>query len=78
MDKIGKDRANEQVITSLLDLARKLSLNVVAEGVEQVNQREFLEQQGCKLVQGFYTGKPMPAEELFAWLGAGAPTGAFA
>ena len=78
VDKIGKDRANEQVITSLLDLARKLSLNVVAEGVEQVNQREFLEQQGCKLVQGFYTGKPMPAEELLAWLAVAARTGAAA
>ena len=76
--RIGEDKANEQVISSLLDLARKLSLHVVAEGVEQGSQRQFLEKQGCKLVQGFHIGKPMSAADLNSWLAGAGATGAAA
>jgi diguanylate cyclase (GGDEF)-like protein/PAS domain S-box-containing protein len=68
--RIGKDQASEDVISSLLELARKLKLNVVAEGVEDPGQQAFLKKFGCGLVQGFHIGHPMPVEQLRAWMAA--------
>jgi len=65
--RIGRDAASEEIIRSLLELARKLELRVVAEGVECDSQRAFLESFGCELVQGFCIGRPMPAAQLSAW-----------
>jgi len=49
------------ICNAVLDLARHLSLSVVAEGVETEQQLAWLGQQGCHYVQGYLTGKPMPA-----------------
>ena len=46
---------------AVLDLARHLKLAVVAEGVETEDQFNFLDQRGCQYVQGYLTGRPMPA-----------------
>ena len=43
-----------------------MGMEVIACGVETAEQLEVLAQQGCHLVQGFYTGRPMRADELFA------------
>jgi diguanylate cyclase (GGDEF)-like protein len=53
-----KDAAICKVV---LDLARHLSLSVVAEGVETEDQLTWMDDQGCRYVQGYLTGKPMPA-----------------
>jgi len=53
-----KDAAICRVV---LDLARHLSLAVVAEGVETEDQLIWLDGQGCHYIQGYLTGKPMPA-----------------
>jgi diguanylate cyclase (GGDEF)-like protein len=53
-----KDAAICKVV---LDLARHLSLSVVAEGVETEDQLAWMDDQGCHYVQGYLTGKPMPA-----------------
>ena len=45
-------------------MARELNLTTVAEGVELVEQLEFLQKQGCNLIQGFLFSKPLPASEL--------------
>ena len=52
------------VITSIISLAQKLRLIVVAEGVETREQQEFLISQGCDLVQGNYISKPLLATEF--------------
>ena len=41
-------------------------MNVIAEGVETEQQREFLERNGCHAYQGYLFGKPMPIEEFLA------------
>jgi EAL domain-containing protein (putative c-di-GMP-specific phosphodiesterase class I) len=51
----------------IVDLAHKLKLSVIAEGVETLDQLEYLEQIGCDEIQGFYFSRPLPAaafEEL--------------
>ncbi|MEK6663983.1 MAG: EAL domain-containing protein [Pseudomonadota bacterium] len=45
----------------IVDLAHKLKLSVIAEGVETLAQLEYLEQIGCDEIQGFYFSRPLPA-----------------
>ena len=56
-----KDQAITKVI---INLAKGLGLEVLAEGVETAPQLEFLNQKMCDEVQGYYYYKPMPAEEI--------------
>ena len=49
---------------STIDLARNLCLHVVAEGVESQEIWDALRAQGCSLAQGYFIGRPMPADEL--------------
>ena len=48
----------------MIRIARELQIEVVAEGVETREYVDFLKEQKCDLVQGYYFGKPMPAEEF--------------
>lgn len=52
------------VIAEVADLARKLDIQVVAEGVETAGQVDFLTSIGCDVVQGYYFARPMPAGEF--------------
>ena len=54
--KEGEDRC---FIETIFDIAKNLKLNIVAEGVENEEQRQFLITQGCDILQGYYFGKPM-------------------
>lgn len=58
------------VVESIVELARKLGIETVAEGIEAPEQVDFLRSIGCDLVQGYVYARPMPAEELEAWMRA--------
>jgi diguanylate cyclase (GGDEF)-like protein/PAS domain S-box-containing protein len=49
------------IVRATIGLARELGIEVVAEGVETAGQRDFLIAVGCKVAQGYYFGKPVPA-----------------
>ena len=68
--RIGKDKASEEVIQSLLQRAKKLELRVVAEGVEEHSQQAFLAKAGCEIMQGYQFVRPMPSDQLTKWLSA--------
>ena len=51
------------VVSETIKLARSLNMRTVAEGVEVREQVDFLAEQGCDMIQGFYYAKPMPADE---------------
>jgi diguanylate cyclase (GGDEF)-like protein/PAS domain S-box-containing protein len=68
IERIGKDKATEELIRTLLGLAARLKLHVVAEGVEQPNQQTFLSAIGCDLMQGYRFVRPMPGDMLPDWL----------
>ena len=58
------------IAATIVSLAHNRNLGVVAEGVETEAQRDTLLALGCTLMQGFYFGHPMPADELEAWMAA--------
>lgn len=57
------------IVTGMIAMARELGLDVVAEGVENEIQREFLKRAACPRIQGFLLGKAMPARQLLAAYG---------
>ena len=59
---------DEVIVRSTIDLGHNLGLSVVAEGVETRAVMERLAPLGCDVAQGYYLGRPMPAEELEIWL----------
>ncbi|MDQ7988535.1 MAG: EAL domain-containing protein [Candidatus Dactylopiibacterium sp.] len=50
------------IAAAIIDLAHRLGLKVVGEGVETAAQLEFLRAQGCDEIQGYYFSRPLPAE----------------
>jgi EAL domain-containing protein (putative c-di-GMP-specific phosphodiesterase class I) len=56
-----QDETTRAIIESVLSMARRLELEVTAEGVETERQLGLLIEQGCPEVQGFLLGRPMPA-----------------
>lgn len=52
------------IVAEVIQLAKNLDMKIVAEGIENANQVEFLADKGCDLIQGFYFAKPMPVEEF--------------
>lgn len=58
---IGLLKTEEALIETMLLMAEKLNISVIAEGVETEEQLMFLKKARCDLVQGYYLGKPMPA-----------------
>ncbi len=63
----------EAVVGSLIELAAKLKLGTVVEGIETEAQAETLERLGCELGQGYLFGRPMAAAAAAALIEAGAP-----
>lgn len=61
MTKDGNDYA---IVQATVSMAHNLGLKVVAEGVEDEETWDLLENLGCDVAQGFYKGKPMPAKEF--------------
>lgn len=57
----------ETILGAILDMAQRLGYSVVAEGVEDVDQKERLKGLGCYIQQGFYFAKPMTVEEFEIW-----------
>ena len=49
---------------SLIELAHRLDMKVIAEGVETKEQAAFLKEHGCDFFQGFYYAQPMPLKEF--------------
>ena len=65
---LAVDDQDVQIVRSTIDLGHSLGLRVVAEGVEDARTLALLQHHACDLVQGFYLGRPVPAEALLAQL----------
>jgi diguanylate cyclase (GGDEF)-like protein/PAS domain S-box-containing protein len=58
------DPDDATIVSTIIAMAHNLKMNVVAEGVETGKQLQFVDQQGCEEVQGFYFSIPLPAESV--------------
>jgi EAL domain-containing protein (putative c-di-GMP-specific phosphodiesterase class I) len=56
------------ILQSAIDMAHKLKLKTVAEGVETLEDWQLLQQCGCDMAQGYLIAKPMPGDQLVPWL----------
>ncbi|WP_017756222.1 EAL domain-containing protein [Calidifontibacillus oryziterrae] len=57
--EIGKNKRKESIISSLISLASVMNVKIVAEGVETVQQLQFLRDRNCHLIQGFLYSRPV-------------------
>jgi diguanylate cyclase (GGDEF)-like protein len=60
---IGVSPQKEVIIKVIIDLAKRLSLKVIAEGIETEQQMQFLREHDCDIMQGYYYSKPCSFEE---------------
>jgi diguanylate cyclase (GGDEF)-like protein len=70
-----EDDSQYALVEALVKMAQALGLEVVAEGVETVEQAQTLAAMGCHLLQGYYFDRPMPVSELIDRYGAAPPAG---
>ncbi len=63
ISEVGHSPKGEAVVAGMIAMAHRLELEVVAEGVETEQQRDFIARHGCDEVQGFLFGRPMPAAQ---------------
>lgn len=68
---VPANRDDSELVSAMIAMAHKLSLSVVAEGVETPKQAEFLQQQSCDELQGYLIARPLPAREIEPLLLAG-------
>ncbi len=68
---IVSDSNDAAIVQTIIAMSDVLGLNVIAEGVETEEQREFLDLRGCHVFQGYLFGRPVPLEEFEAQLQAG-------
>ena len=61
---VPDDKRVSLLVATIVQLARNLGLEPLAEGVETESQRRFLVEHGCKLGQGFYFSRAVPAEQI--------------
>jgi len=62
------DKEDVALTSTMIMMAKNLGLDVLAEGVETKDQVNFLIQQGCNIVQGYYYSKPLPEHEFIAYV----------
>ena len=70
---ICNDSGDQAMVASILALSQHLGLEVVAEGVEDIEQFELLKQFDCKIYQGYYFSKPLSDLNMTEFLSARQP-----
>lgn len=68
--RADQDPEQQRFIGAILDMAERLEVETLAEGVETVGEHALLAQLGCDHVQGFGIGRPMPFDQTLDWIAA--------
>jgi len=62
-----EDARRNAILRTTLSLSTELDMEVVAEGIETVEDWRYLQAKGCEIGQGFFIARPMPLEQLYQW-----------
>ncbi|MEJ6655146.1 MAG: bifunctional diguanylate cyclase/phosphodiesterase, partial [Pseudomonas sp.] len=62
------DSGDQNIVRVIIQLGRNLNMQVIAEGVESLEQQAYLQQEGCHEGQGYFYSRPLPAAALIEWL----------
>ena len=62
---ITQNKDDAILTNAIIDLAHNFNLKVIAEGVETIRQLNFLKQNGCDMIQGYYYSQPLPADDFY-------------
>jgi EAL domain-containing protein (putative c-di-GMP-specific phosphodiesterase class I) len=68
---IPHDPDDSAITVAIIALVQSMKLEMIAEGVENTAQRDFLQARGCNLMQGFLFSRPLPVEEITRLLQSG-------
>lgn len=64
------DRADQHIVETIIGLAHRFNMKVVAEGIEDAATLELLKKLGCDIVQGYHIAKPLSEKDYDSWLDA--------
>lgn len=68
VDSLLEKEEDAVFIRTIIGIAKSLNLELIAEGVETKEQLEFLRNEGCFMIQGYYFSKPLPPTEVLDFL----------
>ncbi len=68
--QLAREKDDQTIVKSTIDLAHSFNLKIVAEGVEDEASLALLKAWGCEWMQGYWLARPMPGHELLPWLEA--------
>lgn len=63
-----EEKEDAALVTAIITMAHSLGLKVIAEGVEEASQLEFLNSRNCDFAQGYYFNRPVPAADFNQWM----------
>ena len=68
LSTFNTDPSSRVIIASVVELAKKLGIHTLCEGVETREEFEFLRSIGCEVAQGYYFAKPMPLDDMIEYV----------
>lgn len=63
LDTVLENKSDQKIISTMIELAKVLNIEVIAEGVEYSEQEQFLKNVNCNKAQGYFYSKPVPKED---------------
>ena len=69
IQRLCESSRSHPIVKAIIELAHSLKIQVIAEGVEDEDQIQLLRELNCDCIQGFLLSRPLPPEEMKAFLG---------
>jgi len=68
IDGLPSDKDDTAIVKAIISLAKNLNIKIIAEGVETEEQKDFMYENGCDEIQGYFYSKPMSSEDTGAFI----------
>lgn len=64
VSNLPQDKDDVEITKAIISMSQSLNLDIIAEGIETKEQRDFILQEGCKLIQGYYYSRPLTKQAM--------------